>query len=557
MAVIDAVKVSGGLGDHNVLPYWGERLDGFDVGTYLDFQANISADVLPSLRSAVTRVEAWAHVRAISAHKTTHYVDDYYERIHIQPSYIDIGNLLTEQVREFTVWNAFYAPKTLQAVEQLNDDGLLLTQPEEPPTSFAPLEERTYTINITLSGSPVIDAQYRFQFLGLDYVGAVRIVGNRVVVFPFLPHLEVTERLQWLTDIIKTRRGEQRIAMRVAPRQEFDYRYTLDELEFSTLKIIAGGWSFRVWSLPVWIEAEYDKNITAGADQIMLDTATADYRAGGVALIYSDYRTFEVVEIDQVLSDRITLVRPVLASYLGAAVMPVRFARTPDGVSVTRIGAGLQEVTARFAVDDNADLSAQAPSYPTYKGQPVVTDRSFILSSGLNERIHRPILEVDNGQGPISVETQQDYTDFAQTINYFAENKSELWALRTWLHSRYGRQKAFYIPSFNRDVQPLEPTTELQTSIKIEPILLDLYGQLPKSIMIFFKDGETLFRDVVGTQTVNGTATITLDSAIGERELDAFDMISFLSLVRLNADTITIRHDKHSQLSAPVMEVPQ
>jgi len=557
MAVIDAVKVSGGIGNHNTIPYWGKTLDGFDAGTHLDFQANISGDTLPSLHSTVTRVEALAHVRAISGYKTTHYVDDYYERIHIKPSYINVGNLLTEQVRHFTVWNAFYAPKTLQTVEQLNGEGLTLTQPEAAPTSFAALEERTYTVNVTLSGAPTIDAQYRFQFLGLDYVGTVRVIGNRVVVFPFLPHLESTERMKWLTDIIKTRRGEQRIAMRVAPRQEFDCRYTLDELEFSTLKTIAGGWSFRVWAVPVWIEAEYDKNITSDAEQIMVDTTTADYRAGGVALIYSDYQTFEVIEIDQVLADRITLVRPVLDSYQGAAVMPVRFARTPEGVSIMRTGAGLQEVSARFAVDDNIDLSAQAPSYPAYKGQPVVTDRSFVLSRSLNERIHRPIVEIDNGQGTVVVETRQDYTDFARTINYLAENKAELWDLRTWLHSRYGRQKAFYIPSFNRDIQPLEPTTELQTSIQIEPILLDLYGQLPKAIMIFFKGGETLFRDVIGTQTVNGIATITLDSAIGERALEDFDMISFLSLVRLNADTITIRHDKHSQLSAPVMEVPQ
>jgi hypothetical protein len=557
MADINAVKVSGGLGNHNVIPYWGKTLDGFDADTHLDFQINISSDALPSLHSTATRIEALAHVRALSAYKTTHYADDYYERIHIKPNYINIGNLLTEQVRNFTVWNAFYAPKTLQTVEQLNDEGLQLTQPEPPPTSFASLEERTYTVNVTLTGAPVIDAQYRFQFLGLDYVGAVRIVGNRVVVFPFLPHLESTERLKWLTDIIKTRQGEQRIAMRVAPRQEFDYRYTLDELEFSTLKIIAGGWSFRVWALPVWIEAEYDKSITEGAEQILTDTTTADYRAGDVALIYSDYQTFEVVEIDQVLADRITLVRPVLASYQGAAVMPIRFARTPEGVSILRTGAGLQEVSARFAVDDNIDLSAQAPSYPTYKGQPVVTDRSFVLSRSLNERIHRPIIEVDNGQGAVIVETQQDYTDFAQTINYLAEDKSELWDLRTWLHSRYGRQKAFYIPSFNRDIQPLEPTTELQTSVQIEPILLDLYGELPKSIMIFFKDGSTLFREIIGTQTVNGIASITIDSAIGERALEDFDMISFLSLVRLNADTITIRHDKYSQLSVPVMEVPQ
>lgn len=550
MAIIDGVLAGYSEGGHSDISYWGAVLDGFDPATYQDYGIY---DALSAESGTVSRVVQDQPSWVLSGIMGGSYYDDFYNRIHVAPSTLNMGNLLSEQVREFTIWNAYTTPQTLNGITATGTDGVELTEPAPAPITYSPMQERTYSVSVTLDGSPTIDASYEIKFAGEESLFVI-VVGQRVVVFPFVPANPVKETLSWLTEIIKTRQGEQRIAMRHSPRQSWGYRYVLLEHDMARLKNMAGEWSHRQWGLPVWLDATENISVLSGATEIIFDTSGADYRDGGLAILFADDETFEAVEIVSVLADRITLAGAVSADYAAAMIAPVRFAWSMDGFNISRLGAGINEVNAEFLISDNINLAALY--YEQYKGYDVVTDRSCISGGALSERIRRPMVEIDNGQGVVVTDTTHDYTDYAQTVETVVSGRDERWRLRQWLHSRYGKQKAFYLPSFNRDITPVAPSVSLNPTIQVKDTHLALYGEFPIPVMIIFQDGSHVFRDILSAELTSGVASITFDSDIGDHAVEDFDMITFLTLTRLNSDNVTINHEGSiSKVSIPAMKV--
>ena len=52
-----------------------------------------------------------ANGREIQCFKTQSYFDDFYNRIHIAPSILELGNIASEQTQSVNVWNAYLVSK--------------------------------------------------------------------------------------------------------------------------------------------------------------------------------------------------------------------------------------------------------------------------------------------------------------------------------------------------------------------------------------------------------------------------------------------------------------
>lgn len=131
----------------------------------------------------------------------TSYYDDYYNRVHVIPRTLDIGNLLSVQTRQVSVWNAWLTSRALSAITESGTDGLTESG-IVAPTTFAPLEERAFVITVDTAGPAAIDAEYVFVFVGES--PRLSVVGHRVVVFGHPPNWSapVVERLEWLLSLI-------------------------------------------------------------------------------------------------------------------------------------------------------------------------------------------------------------------------------------------------------------------------------------------------------------------------------------------------------------------
>lgn len=555
MAVIDTYALVGPLSKIPPTPDYSGQLDAFapvdNSPPVQQYERTSDAFISVSSTLPISEVEETA-----DAWRMPSFLDDYYYRVHVRPGVIELGNLLSTQVRDVEVWSAYFEPQLLSSLSQVGTDGITLTQPQVPPTSFAALEARTYTLNISTNGAPVINALYTFNF-PTDHP-TLTVTGRRVVVWPFMPQTKHKEMLEWQTDIIPSFNNEQRLALRPAPRQSFSHEFQLDTYQFSRAKAIATQWAHRVYGIPVWSELTRLGPLSAGATEILVDTTVADYRQDDIIIVWESDTNNVAVEIGAVLADRVQLKLPLEKSYQNAYVAPLRFARTFDGMQFRRSNHDFIIASATFQVTQNKDLGA-AVGYPQYRGKDVLIDPT-ILVSDLNERISRATDEFDNGSGPIVVDIKNNWVNSAKAITFDVLTRVERWAARKWIHSRRGRQKGFWLPTWNPDLILLEDVGPTGAALTVRPIGYPLYYGV-KDIMVQLKNGTRIFARVLsGAVDPNENEVLALEAAVGTGFTVAeVDFICFMSHVRFNSDRVEIRHDYAGRAvtTIPVVETPE
>ncbi|HHK0539123.1 TPA: hypothetical protein ACQQIX_007045, partial [Pseudomonas aeruginosa] len=74
--------------------------------------------------------------------------ETYYNRLWLIPTAMELGNVVSTQIRPASVWNAYFSPRTLTAIDREAADGITLSGQASPPLGFAALEERTWTVSI-------------------------------------------------------------------------------------------------------------------------------------------------------------------------------------------------------------------------------------------------------------------------------------------------------------------------------------------------------------------------------------------------------------------------
>lgn len=521
----------------------GARLDSWVEATAHSVTSNLPVSAAPTSREA-TIAGAW--------------FNDYYFRIHTAPAAVDVGNITAYQEREVTVWNAYLEPKTLTAVNETGDtEGVTLVGPEAPPTVFASTEERTYSLAVSTEGPPAIDVVFEFDFTDANSP-LLTVIGARTTMWPFVPRAGYAESLAWKTDIIPSFGKEQRLAIRSAPRQSFEYKHKLDYREFSRAKAMATGWAHRVFGVPVWGERTKILSLAEGALFIPFNTAYADYRDDGLVALWESSESVEAAEIDTVTPSGLNLKRPLTRNFANVTVAPVRFCRAFSGFDFARLTSAVNELSLEFEATDNTDLAADPSA--TYRGYPIL-DYCPLIVSPLDERITRAIDVFDNEQGQIAVEVQSNWAGRRYTVAMRKGSRAAVWALRQWLHSRKGRQKAFWLPSYNKDAVLAQPTGLNPATITILPIGVVRFYDGALDLLIHLLDGTKHYAQVVSAEIdENDNERLLLSTPLATAGIDPADVrqINILSLVRLDADAVKISYDEagYATMSVSVIGVP-
>lgn len=558
MAVLDGVVQSGHgyatvqppqfsplLDDHTDSLLWGERIYG--NGTEPWQRAGQHND----------RFLQTAPGLAIDGIVQQAYSNDYYYRIHIIPALLDLGNVLSSQTRTFDVWNSWFVGKLLSAVTTSGMDGITLTEPAAAPTTFAALEVRQYSVMVDTDGPPGIDALIVFEFPAEQV--EEHVTGSRVTLWAFCPRAGFTEKLAWKTDIIGSFRNEQRLALRTAPRQGYQYRYSFDAHQYSRARAMVTKNAQGVYGVPVWAEATRLPSLSAGATYIDLDTTTSDYRENDLIVIWAADDDAEAVETTTVTATRVNLKLPLARSWGACRVMPLRLATALNGMDASRPMRDYAEASMDFTVVRNADLSP-LPADVTYRSAPVMLDCPLIVSS-LHERISRDVDVLDNESGVPSVDVVTAYVRRLATVSLFAADAAAIWRLRRWFASRRGKQKAFWLPSGNHDLTIVAPVGLNATSITVRGIGWPLFYD-SQDIMIVLNDGTRhLARISSATTNIDGNDVLAIDGALTTPgfQPSAVESVQFMMYVRQDADSITLEHNEagHVTVDVPVLETPE
>lgn len=478
--------------------------------------------------------------------------EQWYYRCHLFPVTLPLGNLMTTQVRQLKVWNAFLSTTNLTAIDSQTDEGITLSGPTVVPAVVEPLQELNYTVTATLQGPPTIDGYIRFNFGTFQL--QTTVTGSRVVVWPFSPQQGYSEGLEWLTDVMRSKTSEQRVAMRDAPRQSFDYRYIFDDHQVSRARAMAVGWAQRQFGLPVWNEAAYVGTVQAGVTTLTVDTTAADYRAGDALLVWTSDNDFEAIVVNEIRPNEVDVALPVSKTYNGAFIMPMRYARSTE-MSIIRSGNAYGKVRTQFTVVANKNLGASI-GLPTYKDLPVLTD-VMIDVGGYEEKIVKEVSVLDNKMAAAVMDSMFNSTDQYFMVSWDLKSKEEVWRVRRFLHSLRGKQKPFWLPTQTRDMTLTAAVDPSATGIKVKKFGGSLFYHT-KDIQILQADCTRTFHSVEGIADDGLDENLTLSSSAGITVAVAQNpKISFMYKVRLDVDRVEINYQtsSHVTIRVPVKEV--
>lgn len=378
-------------------------------------------------------------------------------------------------------------------------------------------------------------------------------------LWPFRPNVGTSEILEWLTEILTSRTGEQRIALRPVPRQIFAYTATLEQHDFSRAKQFARKNANQLIKIPVWVESVMYGGTLADIDTaINFDTTTSDYRVGEDILIWESNSRYSSVEIATVSPTGVTLAAAIGITLVNPVLTPVRVAWATDGFTLNRGEPNIVNVSSRFQVNQNVAYESEI-IYPQYQSLDVVTEETLMVSD-ITENLVRAAEYIDNGFGPVEQEPYFNYTNFGQMLGFVEDNATELWERRTWLHSLKGKQKAFWIPSFNQDFVLVSNVSAVSVNLSVNSIG-ELANYIDRHIMIELFNGTRFFREI--TNAANGVGDIdilTIDSNLGQI-VNTTDVkyFCFITKVRLNSDSVQIDYLETgiSTIAIPITEVPE
>lgn len=377
-------------------------------------------------------------------------------------------------------------------------------------------------------------------------------------LWPFPAAQEINEVLEWRTDVLQARAGEQRIALRPRPREIVTFRHRLDALGMARAAELARAWFVGDWNVPLWhLAVQPVADLTQGATEVLIDTTVSDFRAGEQAGIAVDGKDAAPVAIASVEPDRLILAEPLglqLPAMTVAArrisVVPIRACILTSTIEITRRRQGDGTVTASFLLRDAPELTAL--TLPSYLGCPVQTDPSLVRRA-LTASLRRAVEYVDNGFGPVVVEPIRDMFERSEAITLKAQGPTKRHALRLWLWSLRGRQASFWLPTWGSELQLRGAMTSGSVLMNVAPAA-SVASYVGRRIMLEMP-GALRFRTITAAIEDGLDHRLTISSNLGE-VVPLGTKVHFLTCVRSDADRIEIQHGAvASEVTLPVMEV--
>lgn len=562
---------------------------GFDVvvdmtqnGMALDAALNPLPSVFPFPADGLPVMVQFMHTLVAGPGKTDHVTNtvhiglfqdeawpEWFENYHVIPRSFDFGNILSAQASPLDVFSGFR--KTIgEWTSFINNagSGTTLNNPVLP-TAMNPLAGFSMTLTVSTDGNPSVDDTLDFVFDSGAVTVLVPIVLNRILLFPIRPEIPYLEKLQFLTDIIEHEDGsEQRIAARRNPRQFFEWDVRMDDGTFlnSRFDTLMFDWQSRSWGVPMWHEAT-KLTVAAAVGTLTLtvgSTADADFRVGGLVMIFTDASTFDVQTIDSFTANTITLKNVTLETHaIGADVAPMRTGNLEKQIGTSRWTSGDQNVKLRFRILDNDANLADVSSFPTHNSKVLLEDCNVMRSTTKSSSLLRELVLVDNNTGLTFQDSPWDNGISASPLTLRANSQTELWNLRGLLHALRGRQVSFYLPTFRKDLLPNQNLVSASLDLNIVNMgyVQFVRDRQPKNrIWLRKKDGTTLTRVITSSVEVDSvTETLVMDSTWGSNiDLADIDRISYLEEVRFDTDDIEIRYvrgERQVYISGPIRSI--
>ncbi len=361
-----------------------------------------------------------------------------------------------------------------------------------------------------------------------------------MTLWPFCPLAKFSESLEWNSGVIQTYESEQRQRFTSAPRQMFAYSFAMTYRQLERARLLMENGAAAPWQIPVWTERQRI-TVAAGSGSITVNTTTSDYRAGGEAMLWQSDESYEIVTIDVVNAGSLDISGVTFGSYVNGFVCPVRTGYCVDGLDISRSAERIALVSTDWIVYDNVDLS-DAGLYVTYRGHPVISDCPRIGGGSVSEQISREQDIVDNGLALPFFDPVTNRPTRTGAVGWILASMTDLWDVRTFLHSVYGRQKGFWGPSWTRGMEAVVAIAPADTTLTILAVGLNAIAEIG-DLMLELQDGTKHFIQYTAVTPSGANEILTLSGAAGFTALPGdIRVLCRMHFSRLTQDRVEITH---------------
>ena len=484
---------------------------------------------------------------SINTVKVNSFFDDYYNRIHVAPTELLMGNILSTQTAVVYVWNAYLVPKTLTAVDGL-ETGMLLEGQSSPPLLFQPLAELQYDLSVTQDGPLSVDTVVQWNF-DTESPG-VRIRATRVTIWAWVPDWEdgVVESLEWHTEIYASETlVEQRVAKRTVPRRIFTANLFAEERERQWLDLVLLSWSARIFAIPVWHDIQIlQSSMLAGSDRVNCETEYLDFYVGGLVILRGESAfQFEAAEILAIDANGLDLVRPLQKAWaVGTRIYPGRTAQLLSEPEITRLTDTADELSVEFLVMENNDWPEVLPAV-TYRGFPVLDARPD-ETKDIKHSQARLLATLDND---FALPKITDLAGVAMKLRgwrWLEVGRQAQAELRSLLYGLRGRQVAVWVPTHANDLDVVADVSSVSTVIDVAWCGVSRFGlqEGRQDIRIELYSGVVYYRRVTdATELSDDVERLVIDTALGVSVAAAqIARVCWMTLSRGASDRVEIDH---------------
>lgn len=478
----------------------------------------------------------------------------FYNRIHMTPSLVDFGNLLTDSARYVELWNGFLASKPLESLASAGADGVSLDSPVAVPSTLLPLQAVVYTLTVITDGPAEINALFTWQVDGQDLL--LIVVGSRVVVFPFLPNWEdgLEEELAWKTSIERAYAGdEQRAQLRNSARKRLQYPVLLRSAHDSArLENLLFGWQARNFAVPIATErSRLTAHAPALSTTLYFDTTDLGFYDGQQIVLISSSESYEAAEIDTVNVDHVTLRHELGSSWAaGTPVYPVGVAHLQNQQEIARHSNYYSGATFDWLFQPT-EANANTPSTGTIS----TTYRDIEVYLLKPDWVSPPTFSFDNqfvtlgadDIGALAFDQKADFPMIIRQHRYVHKTRAQIAAFRQFLARRRGRLSACWVPSWNSDFIITAPVDSSASVITVKDngyrAFVDAHDAR-RDIAIFLKSQTVpvMCRINSTVDNFNGTINLVLSAVVGQ-SFDPADIrqVCHLNLFRFGSDALTLQ----------------
>lgn len=368
------------------------------------------------------------------------------------------------------------------------------------------------------------------------------------VAWTFSAAGEITERWEWLTDLLPAPTGPvQARRLRTSPRifQGFDALEAAARRRQLENALIANG--SGTWAVPlVQDAATLTAPASTGSTLLALDAVDRRFRVGGrVLLMVDDPRVFDLAEVVAVEDDELELADPPTVAWpAGTRVVPAESGRLNGLPSLARFTADAVPLRVEFRLTEPL-VETEDAGDATYRSLPVLE----LHPDWSVEPVAQPdrlLQTVDAGTGPVSVFDLPEIPLGALRFEVVMQGRAALAAFRRLLAALAGRWALLWVPTLAQDLRVTGALVAASTTLDVEWSGLGDTDLAPnrRDLRIALGDGTVLYRRITAVAALgDDEERLTLDSTLGVTAA-ATDVVSvsFLVLSRQDADVNLLRH---------------